>query len=336
VKRFVFGWLAFAFFAAASAPVQAVQTASISYAFTPRPAGLPADFAPAAGARLRFLTATAIDGNPVDAALWEPLGKAPAATTMIVAVHGSGDDYAHHPMDVLGRGLSAAGYAYLGINTRQHDDKINTDNFYDIRRDIEAAIFTARGLGYKTIVLLGHSLGTVQVQYYAAQDWSPDIKAVILLAPFGNLPWKSRTILIADEKQYADLTEQSIAAVRRGAPAAVLPSKMGYLQGASSPVTAQHFLTYRDETTGIADATFWIVRIPHPILIVRDQSDGLVLPFEPHMLLAAAGAPGSLVPSTSFVLLPDDKPAGLAGHRFSDNQQPLIDTVLGWLKAQHL
>ena len=38
-----------------------------------------------------------------------------------------------------------------------------------------------------------------------------------------------------------------------------------------------------------------ISRIPRPILILRDEADGVVLPFEPYMLLSAAHAEESLV-----------------------------------------
>ena len=65
--------------------------------------------------------------------------------------------------------------------------------------------------------------------------------------------------------------------------------------GQQAQVTAQHFLTYRDEQTSAADGTYWIPRIPHPILLLRDQADGVVLPFEPYMLVSAAHAEGSLV-----------------------------------------
>jgi elongation factor G len=36
--------------------------------------------------------------------------------------------------------LSPKGYAALSISTRQHDEHVNTDNFFDVRRDIEAAV----------------------------------------------------------------------------------------------------------------------------------------------------------------------------------------------------
>jgi predicted alpha/beta-fold hydrolase len=154
--------------------------ASIEYETASPPAGLPDDMQALPGASLRFLSIRAIEGFKVQAALWQPENRPAADTTMIVQVHGSGGNLASLPLRALARGLSAKGYAALSINTRQHDEHVNTDLFFDVRRDIEAAVATVRALGYRSIVLLGHSLGTVQVQYYAATDWDPTIKAVIL------------------------------------------------------------------------------------------------------------------------------------------------------------
>jgi len=57
-------------------------------------------------------------------------------------------------------------------------------------------------------------------------------------------------------------------------------------------VTAHHVLTYRNEQASAADGTYWISRVPRPILILRDEADGVVLPFESYMLLSAARAEG--------------------------------------------
>jgi pimeloyl-ACP methyl ester carboxylesterase len=282
------------------------------------------------------LSIKVIDGFKVQAALWQPETKPPAETTMIVEVHGSGGNLASLPLRALACGLSAKGYAALSISTRQHDEHVNTDNFFDVRRDIEAAVETARALGYRSIVLLGHSLGTVQVLYYAATDWDPTIKAVILTGAFGKLPWKSRHILIQDEDNYKALAEASLAALKAGKASETLPFKMRWLGGVETAVTAQHFLTYRDERTSAADGTFWISRIPRPILIVRDEADGLVLPFEPYMLLSAARAEGSLVPSIKYVLVPNHRPPSREGHLFTDNTGALTNAVSGWLAEQHL
>jgi pimeloyl-ACP methyl ester carboxylesterase len=320
-------------------PSNAAQiAASIEYDFVARPTGL-SDFGD--GTSLKFLAIKAIDGFQIDAALWQPSAKQPADTTLIVMVHGSGGSYLRAPESALGPRLATNGYASLAINTRQHDDRINTDNFLDVRRDIDAAVQVGRSLGYKTLVLQGHSLGNIQVQFYAATNWDRDIKAVLLLGAFGNLPWKSRNILVQDEERFRELIEASMKSLRDGTLDQILSVKMRFGTPVSSaaqeaPITGQHFLTYRWEKTSIADGTFWIHRIPHPILMVRDQSDSAILPFEPYMLLSAAHSEGSLATKIDFVLLPDTKPLSLKGHYFDGNEQPLTDVITKWLADLHL
>jgi pimeloyl-ACP methyl ester carboxylesterase len=323
--------------ALASATCGAMEiAASVQYEFVPTPTGLPDDFAPAAGTSPRFLTIKAIDGYTFTASLWQPNGKPPADTTLMVMVHGSGGTWRQAPQSGLGPRLTSKGYASLAIDTRQHDDAINTDNFFDVSRDIDAAVQTARALGYRTLVLQGHSLGNIQVQFYAATNWSRDIRAVMLLGAFGNLPWKSRSILVQNEDNYKHLTDAALNSLRDGTLDKVLPVKMRYFTGQDVPVTGQHVLTYRWDKSSAADGTYWIHRIPLPILLVRDQADGIILPFEPHMLLAAARQEGSLVPVIDYVALADPQPPGPRGHSFIGNEQPLADAVVTWLAARHL
>src|SRR5262249_40571996 len=315
--------------------------ASIRYDFVQRPAGLSADFVPHDGISLKFLAIKAIDGFQVDAALWQPSGKPPSGTTLVVMVHGSGGSYQRGPESSLGWRLASTGYAALAISTRQHDEAINTDNFFDVRRDIDAAVQTGRALGYKRLVLQGHSLGNIQVQFYAATNWDRDVKAVVLLGAFGNLPWKSRNILVQDEDRFRALIDASMKSLRDGTPNEVLPVKMRFSTAVSpaeqeAPITGQHFLTYRWERTSVADGTYWIHRIPDPILIVRDRSDGATAPFEPYMLLSAARSEGTLAPKVDFVLLPDGQPVTLKGHYFEGNEQPLADVITKWLTDLHL
>ena len=310
--------------------------ASIEYEPAPPPADLPNDMQPLPGASLRFLSIKTIDGFQVQAALWQPEHKPPNETTIIVGVHGSGGNLASLPLRSVARALSAKGYAALSISTRQHDEHVNTDNFFDVLRDIEAAVATVKALGYRSIVLQGHSLGTVQVAFYAATDWDPAIKGVVLTGAFGKLPWKSRHVLIQDEDNFKALADASLDALRTGKAAEILPIKMRWLGGVETAVSAQHFLTYRDERTSAADGTYWIPRIPRPILILRDEADGVVLPFEPYMLLSAAQAEGSLVPSIKYVLLPNPRPPSREGHIFADNTGALITAVAAWLGDQRL
>jgi pimeloyl-ACP methyl ester carboxylesterase len=319
--------------------------ASIEYNFTAQPSGLADDFKPIGETSLRFLTIKTIDGYVMEAALWLPAKMEAAETTLVVMIHGSGGSYLRAPESELGRRLAANGRAALAINTRQHDDRVNTDNFLEVRGDIEAAVQVGRALGYKRLVLQGHSLGNIQVQFFAATNWAPDIKAVILLGAFGNLPWKSRNLLVQDEGRFRALIEVSMKSLREGTLDQVLPIKMRFSNPVSSttastgpdiPITGQHFLTYRWDRTSVADGTFWIRLIPRPILMVRDQSDGVVQPFEPHMLLSAAQSEGSLVASIEFVLLPNTEPVSLSCHYFVGNEQPLTDLITKWLADRHL
>jgi pimeloyl-ACP methyl ester carboxylesterase len=310
--------------------------ASIEFEAAPAPDGLPDDMKPLPGASLRFLSIKAIDSFKVQAALWQPDNRPPAETTIIVQVHGSGGNFAQLPLRAIARALSARGYAALSISTRQHEEHVNTDNFFDVRQDIQAAVVTAKALDFRSIILQGHSLGTVQVAFYAATDWDLTIKAVILTGGFGKLPWKSRHILIQDEDKYKALAGASREALKAGTAAEVLPIKMRWLGGIETPVTPQHFLTYRDERASAADGTYWIRRIPRPILVLRDKADGVVLPFEPYMLLSAAQAEGSLVPSIRYVLLPNQRPPSREGHIFADNTEGLADAVAAWLEEQQL
>ena len=300
----------------------AETAASIEYNVVERPAG--------------FLAIKTIDGFRVDAALWQPDDKAADATTLVVGVHGSGENFVKPPMGFMSRELAAKGYGVLAINTRQNGERVNTDNFLEVRRDIEAAVYTARALGYRALVLYGHSLGNIQVQYYAANNWEPDIKAVVMTGMFGNLPWKSRNMLVQNEENYRQLTDAAFKALREGKAADVLPVRMFWITGQQVPLTGQHFLSYRHEATSTADGTYWIRRVPRPILMVRDAGDAIVQAFEPYMLLSAATSPGSLVPSAKLVVLPNPKGPSPAAHSFVDNQQTPVDTVSAWLAEQQL
>jgi pimeloyl-ACP methyl ester carboxylesterase len=335
-RKWLLTLLTAATIALAASPGRAEIAASIEYDFVPPPASLPADLQPHDGMSLKFLAIKAIDGFGVDAALWQPDNKEPAETTLVVMVHGSGDNYQHGPQGALGVWFAAKGYAALSISTRQHDANINTENFFDVRRDIEAAVQTGRALGYKTLVLQGHSLGNIQVQFYAATNWDADIKAVMLLGPFSNLPWKTRNILVKNEDSFKGLIDAAMKSLRDGTLDQVLPVKMHYFTGQDVAVTGQHFLTYRWSETSVADGTFWIRRIPKPILIVRDQSDALIQPFEPEQLVAAAHAEGSLTPVIDYVVLPDARPVSLKAHYFDGNEQPLADVITKWLAERGL
>jgi pimeloyl-ACP methyl ester carboxylesterase len=303
-----------------------VQAAAVSYLPLPGPPGPYLDYQAPAGATARFFEVTSLDGRTGTAVLVAPDAPAPSAP-LVISIHGSGGSITSAPVHLLSLGLPVAGLPVLALDTRQAGDAVNTDSFYATVRDIEAAFWMARSLGFNRIVLHGHSLGTSQVACFAATHNHPEIVGVLLTGMFADLPWKSRHLLINDEQAYARLGAEATALSQRGEFATVLSEPMRWLYGHEMPVTAQHFLSYRQ--TGIAGARSvdWIARVPYPLLMVRDANDPVINYFEPGQLEAAATA--GISPSVTSVLLPS--PAGSNGHAFEATGAALTELAARWL-----
>src|SRR5438552_4041613 len=132
---------------------------------------------------------------------------------------------------------------------------------------------------------------------FLANNWEPEIKTMVLTGMFGNLPWKSRHILVQNEENWSALFGAAMKQLREGKAAEVMPVQMNWITGQKVPMSAQHFLTYRWENSSTADGTYWIRRVPYPILMVRDDGDAIVQGFEPPMLLSAPTSTGTARPS---------------------------------------
>src|SRR5205823_461980 len=145
-----------------------------------------------------------------------------------------------------------------------------------------------------------------------------------------------RHMLVQNEDAFSALSEAAMKSLREGKERELLSLRMRRTESDEEPLTGQHFLTYRTEASSAADSTYWIKRVPQPILMLRDAGDPTIAPFEPYMLLSAATSAGSLVPSIKYVVLPNPKATNPRGHQFLDNGQPLAETITGWLADQHL
>jgi len=52
------------------------------------------------------------------------------------------------------------------------------------------------------------------MEFYAATNWDSDIKAVVLLGAFANLPWKTRNLLVQNEENFKALIDASAKSLR--------------------------------------------------------------------------------------------------------------------------
>ncbi|MFB2599330.1 alpha/beta hydrolase [Herbiconiux sp. P17] len=273
------------------------------------------------------LDITSVDGRVGRALLLEP--GAPADTTLFLSAHGSGERPEDAMHTELAVGLAEQGLASLRVRTRQSGDGVNTDLFYDSVRDIEAAFWSAAARGYTRIVLHGHSLGSTQAAYLAATLWRPELVGVVLTGAFSRLPWKSRHLLIGDDEIYRTLRAEARAAVVDEHPGEALPTGMPWIFGGSVPVSARHFLSYRDTRSAGARTAEWLPRIPYPVAMIRDEHDPVVAHWEFDELRASAR--GGISPSVTSLELASV--AGPDSHWFEHSRDQLVDTVADWIGA---
>jgi alpha-beta hydrolase superfamily lysophospholipase len=136
------------------------------------------------------------DGIELDSILFEPIDK---TEKIIIHIHGKeGHFIQNHFITHMGSAYPKAGYAFLTFNNRGHDymadllRKTSTgymweqggsvfDILEDNKNDIQGIIDYAKDLGYKEIILQGHSLGPHKICYYLSQTPNHSIAKVILL-----------------------------------------------------------------------------------------------------------------------------------------------------------
>ena len=112
----------------------------------------------------------------------------------VIWIHGATVNFYSPTYLAISRGLAKRGYTVITGNTRMHDlgnveawpggKRIRGGTYWGIPseqvRDIAAWIDFAEGLGFKQVVLVGHSAGANAVREYQAQTQDPRVAGVVL------------------------------------------------------------------------------------------------------------------------------------------------------------
>ena len=143
-----------------------------------------------------LITITTGDGMTLDGIFCEPAAgvtpKGPVDAMLLI--HGSGGSFYRVATKAMAEGLRNRGYACLAINTKGHDtvwSPQGSGQYYgnaleildNSRHDLRAGIDYLWEKGYRSIGLLGHSMGAVKVGYYAATEEDDRIATVIPISP---------------------------------------------------------------------------------------------------------------------------------------------------------
>lgn len=169
-----------------------------------------------------------------------------ATKSIIIFIHGSGGNFfkANYYDDMFEE-FNYHGYDFMISNNRGSEQFFRLhrknkgatetikagniyENFDDSIYDVAAAINYAKELGYRDIILIGQSLGTLKVQYYCEQIG--DINKVILLSPVDMV---SRFRFRVKE-QYEELVEKSKELVLFGKPYEMVTEEFSALKISST------------------------------------------------------------------------------------------------------
>ena len=166
--------------------------------------------------------------------------------SIIIFIHGSGGNFFKSEYyEDMANEFNYQGYDFMVCNNRGSEQffrlhkKTNGknetikagniyENFDESIYDVSATVNYAKELGYKDIILIGQSLGTVKVAYYCEQIG--DIKKIILLSPVDMVNrFRSRV-----KEEYDELIDKSKKLVKEGKPYEMVTSEFSALKIAST------------------------------------------------------------------------------------------------------
>ncbi len=157
--------------------------------------------------------------------------------TALIWVHGLGSRF--YSGQTITKEVSSAasklGIGYLNFNNRGHDT-VNRDGigkkrnlgraferFEDCVHDIRAVIREARRLGFKNIVLAGHSTGANKILYYLYKAKDRSVKGLCLIAGLSDISAVAKEIGMRKLRRRVKIVEK----LARKNPTALVPEKFG-------------------------------------------------------------------------------------------------------------
>lgn len=266
----------------------------------------------------------------------------------LVMVHGMAgtiiNDYFN---DVLGRTLYNNGIGFLFGHNRGHSQVNDTitnrtdasgmyirkrigmtyERFSDCLIDIDAWLKQALVIGYKSIVIMGHSLGCPKTVYYFLKKKPRSIAGIILASPADTVGLAKKY-----EPNYESLLIEAKTNVANGQPEKILSKAIWD----SCELCSQTFLDLFEDHCP-ADV-LPLLRNPHtfpeltsidvPMLVfygTGERSEMAIRSLEEDLNLMESKATGC--PTFTQKLIPD------ATHWYDRCEDRLAETILGWVKS---
>ena len=275
------------------------------------------------------------DGKTLQGAMFQPDAKRFAKPSVgVVLVHGVESYWYQGPPMFLGGGLAHRGYAALAYNGAHSGESFRTSEFETAVKEVGAAVTYMKGRGYRTIVVMGHSLGTPIVQHYQGSEPDAAVSAIALYGPHINIPAITRDSLLGPELYEKFRAEcRELVAKGRGSDIKLLP----YREDRFIITSAKTFLSYRDTETSKAAVEGAIRRIRVPMLIVYDPADNIQGKggLTKRETLAGQIKASAIASPRADVLVIPSRPGSspLQAHNFVGNEDLVAEKTAQWLKS---
>jgi pimeloyl-ACP methyl ester carboxylesterase len=269
------------------------------------------------------------DGVVLSGVMTEPRRRRGLA---LVWVHGLGSTFGSgQPLiAALSRQLSAAGIAYLKLDTRGHHVVARAgkrlagaafERFGESVRDIRATIDLARRAGYPRVILAGHSTGANKVLHYVARERDRRVRGLVLLGPVSDIAGEMKRVGDRELQRRVAVA----ARIARRDPEAMVPREFGF-RGARRYVSLYRpgeaedvFQYYRANGRWSALRK---VRVPLAV-VIGDRDEYLDRPAAVLVEAFARNAPAAR--SFAGIVIPR-APHGFAGH-----EEALARALVGWI-----
>jgi pimeloyl-ACP methyl ester carboxylesterase len=275
------------------------------------------------------------EGRVVQGGFFNPDSNLFAKPTVgLVLVHGVESYWYSGPPMFLGSYLAEQGYAALGYNGVHSGAHFRTSEFETAVKEVGAAIEFMKDRGFKSIFLVGHSLGTPIVEYYQGDKPDASVKAVGIYGPHINIPAITRDSLLGPELYEKFLTEcRDLVAKGKGDEIKLLQ----YREGRFIVTSAKTFLSYRDIDTSKAAVEKTIRQIKVPLLIVYDPADniqGKGVLTRRETIVAQIKGTAVASPKVDVLVIPSiPGNSPIQAHEFVKNERLVTEKTVEWLRS---
>jgi len=227
----------------------------------------------------------------------------------------------------LGPFLAQSGYMSFCIDKRNSGINYETSLFDESIHDLQGGIDALATMGMREIILVGHSLGAIEVAFYMSQRQDPRVRAVVLSGTPADTSSSTVSSIrtedgLSKQTVYARLVDDARALVKVGE--ANRPMVIGTTgDGNYMTISAESFLSYRGPETNCR-AVKWVGSIKVPILLLAHEITHLgVSPSESAAIKELIQGSGRVDMST----------VSGADHFYSGREREAAETVRKWLES---